>query len=82
AQVIIWGKDRDAYENDGGNLDDEEQFMKDWRQYGPIKVLFDIIASICIPQTQQLLQTLQQVEVDALQKPVQLKELVKPVKTR
>jgi hypothetical protein len=56
--------------------------MKDWRHYGPIGVLFDIIASICTPQARQLLQRLQQVEADALRKPVQLKELVKPVKTR
>ncbi|KAF2029773.1 hypothetical protein EK21DRAFT_67104, partial [Setomelanomma holmii] len=76
------GKDCDAYKNDGGSLKDEEQFMKDWRHYGPIRVLFDIIASICTPQTRQLLQALQQVEADALQNPVQLKELVKPVKTR
>jgi hypothetical protein len=49
AQVIIWGKDCDAYENDGRNLKDEEQFMQDWRKYRPIGVLFDIIASICTP---------------------------------
>jgi hypothetical protein len=45
-------------------------------------VLFDIIASICTPQARQLLQRLQQIEADSLQKPVQLKELVKPVRTR
>ncbi|RAQ98540.1 ribonuclease h-like protein [Stemphylium lycopersici] len=82
AQVIIWGKDRDAFENDGGNLEDEEQFMQDWRKYGPIGVLFDIIASICTPQSRQLLQRLQQEQADALREPVALKDLVKPVKTR
>jgi hypothetical protein len=56
--------------------------MKDWRHYGPIRVLFNIIASICTPQGRQLLQRLQQIEAEALQKPVKLKELVKPVKTR
>jgi hypothetical protein len=56
--------------------------MKDWRHYGLIGVLFDIIASICTPQARQLLQRLQQIEADALQEPVKLKELVKPVKTR
>jgi hypothetical protein len=45
-------------------------------------VLFDIIASICTPQTQQLLQRLQQEQADALREPVKLKDLVKPVKTR
>jgi hypothetical protein len=61
------GKDRNVYENDGGNLEDEEQFMQDWRKYGPIGVLFDIIASICTPQSQQLLQRLQQEQADSLE---------------
>jgi hypothetical protein len=56
--------------------------MQDWRKYGPIGVLFDIIASICTPQTRQLLQRLQQEQADALREPVKLKDLVKPVKTR
>lgn len=56
--------------------------MKEWRQYGPIGVLFDIIASICTPQTRELLQKLQQVEAESLGKTAVLKELVKPVKTR
>jgi hypothetical protein len=56
--------------------------MREWRQYGPIGVLFDIIASICTPQTRELLQKLQQVEAELLGKPVVLKELVRPVKTR
>jgi hypothetical protein len=61
---------------------DEEQFMHNWRKYGPIGVLFDIIASICTLQTRQLLQCLQQEQADALREPVKLKDLVKPVKTR
>jgi hypothetical protein len=56
--------------------------MQDWRKYGPIGVLFDIIASICTHQTRQLLQRLQQEQADALREPVKLKDLVKPVKTR
>lgn len=56
--------------------------MEDWRKYGPIGVLFDIIASICTPQTRQLLPRLQQEQADALREPVKLKDLVKPVKTR
>jgi len=82
AQLIIWGKDRDAYENAGGSLKDEEAFMKEWRQYGPIGVLFDIIASICTPQSRELLQKLQRVEAESLGKPVVLRELIRPVKTR
>ena len=82
AQVVIWGKDREAYENEGNNLDDEEKFMQEWRKYGPIGVLFDVIASICTPQTKQLLARFQREEAEALGKPVVLKELIKPVKTR
>lgn len=48
----------------------------------PIGVLFDIIASICTPQTRELLQKLQREEAESLAKAVNLKELVKPVKTR
>jgi hypothetical protein len=56
--------------------------MHDWRKYGPIGVLFDIIASICTPQTRQPLQRLQQEEADTLGKSIKPKDLVKPVKTR
>ena len=56
--------------------------MKEWRQYGPIGVLFDIIASICTPQSRELSQKLQRVEAESLGKPVVLRELIRPVKTR
>jgi hypothetical protein len=56
--------------------------MQDWRKYGPIGVLFDIITSICTPQTRQLLQRLQQEEAEELGEPVKLKDIVKPIKTR
>lgn len=56
--------------------------MQDWRKYGPIGVLFDIIASNCTPQSRQLLQCLQQEQADGLREPVTLKDLVEPVKTR
>ena len=56
--------------------------MQEWRKYGPIGVLFDVIASICTPQTRQLLQRLQQEEADALRESVKLNDLVKPIKTR
>jgi hypothetical protein len=56
--------------------------MKEWRQYGPIGVLFNIIASICTPQSRELLQKLQRVKAESLGKPVVLRELIRPVKTR
>ncbi|KAF7445306.1 uncharacterized protein PtrM4_153700 [Pyrenophora tritici-repentis] len=40
--------------------------MDEWRKYGPISVLFDVIASICTPQTRQLLERLQREEAETL----------------
>lgn len=62
---MIWGKDREAYENEGANLDDEEQSLKEWRKFGLIGVLFDMIASISTRQTRQLFERLQRNEADA-----------------
>lgn len=56
--------------------------MREWRQYGPIGVLFDVIASICTPQTRQLLERFQREEATAVGHDVHLMELVKPVRTR
>ena len=79
---MIWGKDREAYENEGANLDDEEQFMKEWRKFGPIGVLFNVIASISTPQARQLLEQLQRNEADAIGISADVRQLVRPVKTR
>lgn len=62
----MWSKDRKAYENESANLDDEEQSMKEWRKFGLISVLFDVVASISTPQTRQLLGRLQRNEADAI----------------
>jgi hypothetical protein len=56
--------------------------MTEWRQYGPIGVLFDVIASICTAQTCQLLKQLQRDEAAALGIEPTIRQLVKPVKTR
>ncbi|KAI2479364.1 hypothetical protein Ptr902_09575 [Pyrenophora tritici-repentis] len=82
AQLVIWGKNRSAYENDAAHLDDEEKYMDEWRKYGPIGVLFDVIASICTPQTRQLLERLQREEAETLSVTANVRQLVKPVKTR
>jgi iron-sulfur cluster repair protein YtfE (RIC family) len=66
AQVVIWGKDLEAYENESANLDDEEQSMKEWRKFGPVSVLFDVIVSTSTPQTRQLLERLQHNKADAI----------------
>lgn len=82
AQVVIWGQDRDAFENEAEHLDQEEKELKVWRKYGPLGVLFDTIAAICTPQARQLLKSYQQAEADALGLQPTFKELIKPVKTR
>ncbi|KAF7565465.1 hypothetical protein PtrM4_048990 [Pyrenophora tritici-repentis] len=56
--------------------------MDEWRKYGPIGVLFDVIASICTPQTRQLLERLQRDEAEAIGVTANIRQLVKPVKTR
>ena len=82
AQLVIWGKDSSAYENDAAHLEDEEKYMDEWRKHGPIGVLFDVIASICTPQTRQLLERLQREEAESLGVTPHIRQLVKPVKTR
>ncbi|KAF7454442.1 Dimer-Tnp-hAT domain containing protein [Pyrenophora tritici-repentis] len=82
AQLVIWGKDRSAYENEAAHLEEEEKYMDEWRKYGPVGVLFDVIASICTPQTRQLLERLQCEEAESLGVTPHIRQLVKPVKTR
>jgi hypothetical protein len=40
--------------------------MDEWRKYGPVGVLFNVIASICTPQTRQLLKRLQREEAESV----------------
>jgi hypothetical protein len=56
-------------------------FMNEWRKFGPIGVLFDVIASICTPQTRQLLEQLQRDEAEVMGLEPAIRQLVKPVKT-
>ncbi|KAG9376877.1 Dimer-Tnp-hAT domain containing protein [Pyrenophora tritici-repentis] len=80
AQLVIWGKD--LCENEAAHLEEEEKYMDEWRKYGPVGVLFDVIASICTPQTRQLLERLQCEEAESLGVTPHIRQLVKPVKTR
>lgn len=75
AQQIIFGRDREAFENSEENLLDEEAFMKEWRRAGPLGVLIDVMASICTPQARQLIARFQ----GNCKHP---REVIKPVKTR
>jgi hypothetical protein len=48
-QAIIFGKDKDAYDNAEDEHRDEDRFMATWRQHGPLGVLMDIINYIKTP---------------------------------
>ncbi|KAF1937279.1 hypothetical protein EJ02DRAFT_304638, partial [Clathrospora elynae] len=79
------GRDRNTFENESANFSTEEQFMEEWRKYGPIGVLFDFIASIFTPQTQQFLEQYQRndavaVGLVATADKAEVKQLVRPVK--
>jgi hypothetical protein len=82
AQLVIWGKYHSAYENDAAHLNNEEKYIDEWRKCGPFGVLFDVIASICTPQTRQLLERLQRDKAEAIGVTANIRQLVKPVKTR
>jgi hypothetical protein len=83
AQTIIWGKDKDSFENSKAHIAEEERTMAEWRKHGPIGVLFDLISSIITPQARELLHKFQEEEARSLGvKDFRPKELIKPVKTR
>ena len=45
-QRILFGKDKESFENDRENLIDEEEFLKEWQEEGPISTFIDILFSI------------------------------------
>jgi hypothetical protein len=34
--VVISGRERHAFDNEGSNLDDEEEFKQEWRKTGEV----------------------------------------------
>jgi hypothetical protein len=83
-QAIIFGKDKDAYDNAPDEYRDEETFMAEWRKHGPLGVLIDIINYIKTPQQYELFADFQRLANRDLPTHKQLKilEPVKPVVTR
>ena len=49
-QTVMFGKDKDAYENSLLYEKDDEQFMADWRRQGPLGVFLDIVNYISTPK--------------------------------
>jgi hypothetical protein len=78
----MFGKNKEAFENEDANIPEEEEFLEQWRKEGPLGTLCDLINSINTPQ---LIQLFEQYQVDKNmppQKGFRIKQLIKPVKTR
>jgi hypothetical protein len=48
-QAIIFGRDKEAYDNAAEELADEQEFMAEWRRDGPLGVLMHVINYIKTP---------------------------------
>jgi hypothetical protein len=83
-QAIIFGADKEAYDNVAEQLDTEEVYMQEWRKQGPLGVLVDVINYIKTPQQYELFRGFQRAANAELLAGERLKVLepVKPVVTR
>ena len=82
AQTMMFGIDKDAFENDTDKIVDETKFLKDWRQTGPLGTLCDIINYIKTPQLYEKLDEFQRQSHQPPDPDFRPKALIKPVKTR
>jgi hypothetical protein len=83
-QAIIFGSDKEAYNNAVAELNIEELYMRDWRRAGPLGVLIDVINYIKTPQQYELFREFQRAanaELPAGER-LHILEPVKPVVTR
>jgi hypothetical protein len=53
-KMIIFSRDKGAYDNASSNLDDKERFLQEWRKDGPLGTLIAIINYIKTPQQYDL----------------------------
>ncbi|KAF7573975.1 hypothetical protein A1F94_013550 [Pyrenophora tritici-repentis] len=83
-QAVIFGGDRDAYDNAAKQLSIEELYLQEWRKQGPLGVLVDVINYIKTPQQYELFREFQRAANAELPVRERLKVLkpVKPVVTR
>lgn len=58
-QTVMFGKDKDAYDNDPKHEKDEEKFMAEWRRLGPLGVFLDITNYISTPKQYHSFSTFQ-----------------------
>ncbi|OWY45778.1 nonribosomal peptide synthase [Alternaria alternata] len=83
-QAIIFGKDREAYNNAVEQLDQEELCLGEWRKDRPLGVLINVINYIKTPQQYKLFREFQRAanaELPARER-LRVLEPVKPVVTR
>jgi hypothetical protein len=79
-QMLIFGYDAQAYNNNADEHKTETAYLREWRQNGPLGVLIDIINYIKTPQQHNLFADFQRRDSDT---PLQaVLEPVKPVITR
>jgi hypothetical protein len=86
-QVLLWGKDTNAYDNTASELTDKNWFMRDWRRDGALGVLLSVINYIKTPQQYTLFADFQhlahrELPPDAPADERKTLEPVKPVVTR
>ncbi|RYN15484.1 hypothetical protein AA0113_g12563 [Alternaria arborescens] len=82
-QMIIFGFNKDAYDNDQDEHKTETAYLQEWRQQGPLSVLIDIINYIQTPQQHDLFANCQRrVNAKAPDQNQDIFEPVKPVVTR
>jgi hypothetical protein len=77
-QMIIFGRDKSVYNNAGGNLDDEEKFLQEWRKDGPLGTLIAIINYIKTPQQYNLFSNFQKLANAKL--PTDQRRILEPIK--
>jgi hypothetical protein len=53
-QALLFGKDKDAYNNDTEQVEEEEALMQQWRKNRPLGTLLAVINYIKTPQQHQL----------------------------
>ncbi|KAI1664628.1 hypothetical protein L13192_10747 [Pyrenophora tritici-repentis] len=82
-QIIIFGSDQAAYDNTAGvttSVEEEQQFLAQWRREGPLGILIAIINYIKTPQQYDLFASFQKTAADEV--PLELRhKLLEPTTT-
>jgi hypothetical protein len=83
-QAVIFGANKEAYDNVAEQLDTEEVCMPEWRKEGPLGILIDVINYVKTPQKYERFREFQRAANAELPAGERLKVLepVKPVVTR